>query len=135
MNKLMCHSLQDIVLTASWVNIFLSSGKYRCIEQKIVEKILFKTTVFQSIIISFCRKIFPPVIIRVGEGGVVQEVVKLVHDQAPVLHGAPEAVDVHHVHLVQGVGHAQQRLQLSHALRADLRGVVSKAALGNIVNS
>ena len=59
MNKLMCHSLQDIVLTASWVNIFLSSGKYMCIEQKIVEKILFKTAVFQSIIILFCRKIFP----------------------------------------------------------------------------
>ena len=74
-----------------------------------------------------------PLIIWVGERWVVQEVIKLVEDEAPVLHGTPEAVSVHHVYLVQGVGHAQEGLQGLHALGTDLGGIVSKAVLGNTV--
>ena len=70
-----------------------------------------------------------PVKVRIRNGRVVQKVGELVEDEPPVLHGAAEAVDVDHVHLVQGVGHVQQGLQGGHTLGANLRRIIRKTLL------
>ena len=70
-----------------------------------------------------------PVEVRVRNGCIIQKIVKLVENQSPILHRTTEAVDIHHVHLVEGVGHTQQRLKCGHTLGADLCWIICISVL------
>ena len=76
-----------------------------------------------------------PIKVWIRNGRVVQKVGELVEDEPPVLHGAAEAVDIDHVHLIQGVGHVKKRLQGGHTLGANLCRIIRKTILKiNIIN-